>query len=206
MTKLYHLMSKKELIKICKNEGITGYSKLKKMELVKKVSNYFKKIENKSYYEDENIFCHPNLIDIIMSYASNGVEEHRRNIFKKEFEKDKILLERGLEIINIGKIMNPDLKYLNFMEEYLTYNYYTKNCFGLYENAIRAHLQYSDELISIIKKRSNMSFYTSKHINRFNKSQLLRIKEKYLIDEITKTMSTDQMRKIYNKIYNEIKN
>jgi len=206
MTKLYHLMTKKELVQICKKEGIKGYSKLKKKDIINKITEYF----DKDLYEDKNIFCHPDLIKIIIEFA--GKNNNRFEIYQYEIKKQNNLISKIMEKLNNMLRENPNNDCLENMKEYVLLNLYCKYNFEYRKIRLKNNFsskygtQYIDELISLITKKFKSHYITNMSTYYLSRSQILRLKKIYHIDEIKTSMKIDEMRIIIDSIQKDFEN
>lgn len=88
-----NLLKVKELKIKCKELNIKKYSKLKKNELIILIENKIKKKEIEQI-QTENIFCYPDILNIIYEYINiNNLNEERKKIIKKAKEEHDIIFQ-----------------------------------------------------------------------------------------------------------------
>jgi len=221
MSKPINLMTRKELIKLCKEEKIKGYSKYKKADLIKRINNHFNNKNYKSYHEDKNIFCHPDIINEIFSYIKPDIIEYRREIYEQIklehsqiiFEVNNIFDNKFKKIIKgIDYSRNCSNEYFNQWISILKRNFEKNNYsnFIYYIRSLRQTYQnlYDEEFMNnfelLVYKKFENNYIVKKTSKKLTKKQLLMLKKIYKINEIKTTMKVREMRKIVDDVYKEM--
>ena len=107
---------------------------------------------------------------------------------------------------------NPNNDCLENMKEYVLLNLYCKYNFEYRKIRLKNNFsskygtQYIDELISLITKKFKSHYITNMSTYYLSRSQILRLKKIYHIDEIKTSMKIDEMRIIIDSIQKDFEN